>query len=372
MKTVSVKLYNSKRNRKLKRVINAAGLTWNHLIALYRRFYRLFKKQPHKFAIQKLLTKLKKLSRFSYMSKLNSQALQDVVDRINRSYTLFFSNLKRGKKCSPPSFRKVKKYKSFTLKQSGFKLLEGNSIEIQKQKYRFFKSREIQGKIHTLTIKRDSLGDIYLYFVVDSVSIENQTTSGEIVGLDFGLKTFLTTSDGERIESPLFFNQNSKLIRKAHRRLSRKKKGSKNREKALKDLARIYKKSVNQREDFQWKLARSLCQRFEIICIEDLNIVGMKRIWGRKISDLSFSSFVNKLEWMSEKFGVSIRKIDRFYASSQICSKCGYRNSKTKDLSVREWECPECGAIHDRDINAAINILKVGATTFGGDKVRLA
>ena len=233
-------------------------------------------------------------------------------------------------------------------------------IVIQGQNYRYFQSRKISGKIKTVTIKRDSLGDFYCYLVTDAKDFVVETHTGESVGFDFGLKTFLTASDGKDIISPLFFAQNSTLIKNACKKLSHKVKGSNNRRKAKLNLARLYKKSFNQRHDFHFKLARQLCLEYEKICIEDLNLKAMQRLWGRKISDLAFSEFVNILKYQATKFGVEIIEVDRFFASSQICSNCGFQNSAVKDLKIREWICPQCGVKHNRDRNAAINILNFG------------
>lgn len=181
-----------------------------------------------------------------------------------------------------------------------------------------------------------------------------------VVDSTISTESLSTASDGKDIISPLFFAQNSTLIKNACKKLSRKVKGSNNRRKAKLNLARLYKKSFNQRRDFHLKLARQLCLEYEKICIEDLNIKAMQRLWGRKISDLAFSEFVNILKYQSTKFGVEIIEVDRYFASSQICSICGYKNSDVKDLKIREWKCPQCGTKHNRDRNAAINIMKNG------------
>ena len=158
MKTYKFKLYSSKRNKKLHRQINIAGSVYNHCIALHRRYYRLFKKSLRAFSLSKHLTKLKKITKYSHWNLVGSQAIQDISERISRAYALFFRNLKQNIKTAPPCFKKIRKYKSFTLKQAGYKYTgQDNSIIIQKQKYHFFKSREIEGKICTVTVKRDSL-----------------------------------------------------------------------------------------------------------------------------------------------------------------------------------------------------------------------
>jgi len=214
LKTFCFKLYKSDKNSVLRKQINSAGLIYNHCIALHKRYYKIFGKYLKRNFLQKHLVKLKKLEKFLYLKKIGSQAVQDITDRIDRAFQLFFRKVKRKIRCSPPNFKKVKNYKSFTLKQSGWKLDEENfSVIINGQK-----------KIKTITIKRDSLGDIYIYFVTDAKVFEVETRTGERVGFDFGLKNFLTSSDGKIISSPLFFAKNSKLIAKANKNLSRKKK----------------------------------------------------------------------------------------------------------------------------------------------------
>ena len=367
MKTYCFKLYKSKKNKNLHRQIGAAGLIYNHCIALHRRYYRLYHKSLNLYALQKHLTKLKKRPRFSYMKEIGSQAVQDVTERIDRAYRLFFRNLKRKVRTAPPSFKKVKKYKSYTLKQAGWKLLEGNAVQIGTQKYRYFKSRVIEGVVKTVTIKRDALGDIYLYFVCETAENEVLARTGKSVGYDFGLTQFLTASDGNDKQAPLFFKKNMAAIQKAGKALARKQKRSNHRKKARLALARVYKKTANQRKDLHYKLANAICEEYALVCIEDLNLKGMQKRWGRKVSDYGFASFVSILEYQASKMGTIVQEVDRYYASSQTCHICGARNPATKDLHVREWTCPHCGTVHDRDRNAAMNILKVGASTFFGE-----
>ena len=307
------------------------------------------------------MTKLKKLSKFGYLLEYGSQAVQDVAERINRAFELFFGNLKRKVRCSPPKFKKVRRYRSFTLKQAGWKLDEDSHIlTINGQNYKYFQSRRIIGKVKTVTIKRDSLGDIYVYFVTDAKEIEVDTRTGKSVGFDFGLKKFLTASDGNDVTTSLFFAKNSKATAQASRELSRKRTGSNNRRRARLHLARLHKKAANQRHDFHFKLARRLCLEYDTICIENLNVKAMQRLYGKKISDLAFGDFVRILKYESTKFGTLIVEVGRFFASSQLCSHCGEKNPQVKDLKIRQWICPKCDAEHDRDRNAAINILQEG------------
>lgn len=158
----------------------------------------------------------------------------------------------------------------------------------------------------------------------------------------------------------MFFVQNSAVIKSACKKLSHKRKGSKNRQKAVLTLARLYRKTFNQRHNFHFKLARQLCLVYETICIEYLNIKEMQRLYGKKIGDLAFSEFVNILKYTATKFGVKVIEVDRYFASSQIYHCCGYKNPEVKDLNVREWVCPNCETKHDQNRNAAKNILNFG------------
>lgn len=361
MKTFCFKLYKAAHNIKLHKQINAAGLTYNHCLALHNRYYKLFGKFLNQNKLKKHLTKLKKIPKFSYLLKFGSQAVQDVVERINRAFDLFFGNLKRKVRCSPPKFKKVRRYKSFTLKQAGWNLDEENhTLTINGHGYKYFQSRRISGKVRTVTIKRDSLGDIYVFLVTDAKEMEVETRTGQRVGFDFGLKTFLTASDGKDVTSPLFFAENAKSIAKASRELSRKRRDSNNRRRARLHLIKLHKKAANQRHDFHFKIARKLCLEYDTICIENLNVKAMQRLWGRKISDLAFSDFVKILKYEATKFGTLIVEVDRYFASSQLCHCCGEKNPQVKNLKVRQWKCPKCGAEHDRDRNAALNILREG------------
>ena len=257
------------------------------------------------------------------------------------------------------------KYRSYTLKQTGWKLDEQQGrIRLGKKWYGYFQSRRIEGKVKTVTVKRDAVGDIYVYLVCDVQCVPVATRTGKSVGFDFGLKKFLTGSDGNDIVSPDFFMQNAKRIKAKSRKLSRKQKDSHNRKRARLELARVYRKLENQRHDFHFKLARRLCEEYAYICLETA------RLWGRKIHSLGFSEFVKILEYEATKFGTQIIFVPQFYPSSQVCHVCGYKNEAVKNLKVREWKCPSCQTHHDRDRNAAMNIHMVGTSAISGDAVR--
>ena len=364
MKTFCLKLYKSKKNWVLYDQITLAGEIYNHCIALHKRYYRLYNKSLNVYALINHITKLKKMSRYKHWKQLGSQAIQDIAERIDKAYKLFFRNQKHGIKSGTPHFKKRINYKSYTLKQCGYKLLENNRIKIGNKIFKYFKSQEIEGNIKTLTVKRDKLGDIYLYIVTDTENLKVAPRTGEIVGCDFGLKTFLTVSNGEDIESPLFFHQNSNAVRKANRNLSKKQRLSNNRRKARKSLERLHKCIANQRSDFHWKLANELTDKYDFMFFENLNIKAMQMLWGKKICDLGFSAFLLKLKYLASVKGKTIFCIGRFEPSSKTCSVCGYIY-KDLELKEREWRCPECETRHDRDRNASYNILRVGTSTLG-------
>ncbi|ARV59831.1 transposase [Nostocales cyanobacterium HT-58-2] len=361
MKTLKFKLYSHKRNRYLKRSINAAGVIYNHCIALHRRYYKMWGKHLSCTKLQSHIAKLRKHNPF--WQSVGSQAVQDICQRIEKAYQLFFKYNKKGVR--PPGFKKVKKYKSFTLKQAGYKFLGGNRVRIKNRVYQFWKSREIEGIVKTLTIKRTPLGELFMVVVVDNCpESEAQFTTGRIAGFDFGLKTFLTCSNGSLIESPQLFKQSLNAIKKASKQHSKKLKGSFNRERARKNLVRKYEDISNARRDWFWKLAHDLTNSFDVLCFETLNLKAMQRLWGRKISDLAFGEFLQILEWVAKKKGKQLIFVSQWYPSSKTCSNCGHVLEKL-DLSIREWRCPSCQSVNGRDENAAKNICTVGASTVG-------
>lgn len=314
----------------------------------------------------KHIAKLRK--RIIYWQKVGSQAVQDIIQRIEKAYKLFFKQHNKGTR--PPNFKKRKKYKSFTLKQAGYKFISDNKIIIGKQLFKFSLSRKIEGKIKTLTVKRNSLGELFIMVVTDYVQESFAPVTGKIAGWDFGLKTFLTGSDGTTVDSPLFFNQSRNRLRVASRNLSSKKKGSNNWYKAKDTLNRVYEDVSNKRKDWFWKLAHKLTNEYDVLIFEDLNLDGMKRLWGRKVSDLSFATFLEILQTVATNKGKVVHFVDRFYPSSKTCSYCGYIN---KELSLRDriWDCKNCGTTGiQRDWNASVNLLRVGASTLELGDVR--
>ena len=203
IKTYKFKLYKTKRLKHLRLLINIAADIYNHSIAVHKRYYRLYHKSLNKFVLQKHITKLKKLSRYSSWNELGSQSVQEITERIDNGYKKFF----RHENKRPPTFKKKSKYKSFTFKgKVGYKL-NGNTLLINGKDYKLWLSRELDGDIKTLTVKRDALGDFYILITLDDYLTKVHTASGKSVGMDFGLKTFLTIFDGNVInkkESPCY------------------------------------------------------------------------------------------------------------------------------------------------------------------------
>ncbi|MEO1670223.1 MAG: transposase, partial [Cyanobacteria bacterium J06631_2] len=281
MKTYKLKLYRHKRNKYLHYSINASASIYNHCIALHKRYYKMFSKHLNQYRLMKHIAKLRK--RIEYWQQVGSQAMQDIIQRIEKAYKLFFKQHSKGTR--PPNFKKRRKYKSFTLKQAGYKFISDNKIRIGKQLFKFSLSRKIEGKIKTLTVKRNSLGELFILVVTDYVQESFAPVTGKIAGWDFGLKTFLTGSDNTLIESPLFFSQSRNSLKAASKHLSSKKKGSNNWYKAKDNLNRVYEDISNRRKDWFWKLAHDLTDKYDVLIFEDLNLDGMKRLWGRKVSD---------------------------------------------------------------------------------------
>lgn len=372
MKTYKFKLYRQKKNKHLHQQIDIAGLIYNHCIALHRRYYKLTGKSLDLYMLQRHITKLKKLPKYKHWNLVGSQAIQDVAERIDKGYKLFFGNLKRKVRTSPPSFKKVKRYSSFTLKQAGWKLLDKNRIRIQGMVYKFSKSREIPSGVKTVTVKRDALGNLFLYFVVDEpINQNNQAMTGNSAGFDFGLKTFLTASNGKTIESPLYYREAMAELKQAQQNLSRKVKFSGGWKKARMVVTRIHQRVVNKRRDWFFKVSHFLTDQFDHLFFEDLNMKGMQAMWGRKSSDLARSEFMSILDYIASTKGKVVHLVDRWFPSSKTCHDCGHVY-KELQLSEREWICQGCGLVHERDLNAALNIHSEGASSLRLGDVRPA
>lgn len=352
------KLYRTKKTKHLNMMLKEACFVWNHALALQKRYYKIFGKYITESKMQKHFEKRIK------RNLLHSDTTIEILQRLDAAYSRFFKHVSNR----PPKFKSVDNFSSIVFKRNGGYSLSGNTFTVYKinKTFKFWLSRVYNGKIKRLILKRNSVGDYCIIIVLDK---QNDTIrkshNGASIGIDFGLKTYMTLSNGTEIKNPQFFKMGLELLRKKSRKLSKSKKGSNNRNRKKKDIARIYKRISNKRNDFQWKLAHKLCIEYDKIFIEDLNMIDMCKRWGRKTHDLAHAEFVAKLESVSKKYGVVVHKIDRFYPSSKTCT-CGFVNNQLK-LSDRQWVCPECGAIHNRDILAANNILRRGIYELESD-----
>ena len=405
MKTYQFKLHRTPHLRELDRLIGMCRHYYNHAIAVHKRRYGLFKnhfpegkKHLSMYQLSRHMNKMKDHpnKKYAFWNMINSVTRTQILKKIDVGYKRFYSDQKKGiNSTGTPTFKGRDSYNSFMLgvrppnKSSkdnnnipkGWRLNSNNSIEIDMKrdndysakngyyrKYYYFKSREVLGNIKTITIKRDKLEDYYMNIVTDYVEKIDAGFTRQAVGFDFGLKKFLTSSDLKDVESPLFFKETLKKIQKASKSLSKKKKGSGNRKRAKENLARLHRKIRNQRNDFQWKLANQIADQYDYIFFEDLNIKGMQMLWGKKINDLSFASFVEKMKQIALKKDKMVHFIDRFYPSSKTCSNCGEINEELT-LETRKWDCESCNTHHDRDRNASINILMFGSNEMSVENV---
>ncbi|MCL5998706.1 MAG: transposase, partial [Chloroflexi bacterium] len=223
VKQFTYKIYRKPKNKHLHRLVNLHALLYNHCIALHKRYYWLTGRHLNQYALMRHIAKLKTRAGFAWIGGLGSQSVQDVIQRIERGYALFFKENKRGnKRIRPPTFRPVRQYRSFTLKQTGWKLVADNILQIDGRRHKFALSRPMAGQIKTVTIKRDAVGDFWVCFACEVETIPILASTGETGGMDFGLKTFLTLDTGAQIQSPQCFKANSAAVARANRNLSRK------------------------------------------------------------------------------------------------------------------------------------------------------
>jgi len=366
MKAYKYELYHQDPLIKIGNLIDDLHSVHVHLLRLQRRYYDMFGKYAFFSRICDHITKLKRTTK-PHWNQLPSQAIQQVAKRIDLGYQRFFDNIEdrkkglRNKKVGRPKIKPNHKYNSVTFTQAGYKIVENRlTLNCLDTTFTFWKHRKWTGEIKTATIKRDKVGDYHLYIVCENPKpTKKLPLTGNEAGADFGMKTFLTLSDGIKIFSPQFYKQSLNAIRSANKALSRKQYLSNGWFRAKRHLARVHKKVADQRRDWFFKLALRFVRRYDNIALETLNLDGMKKLWGRKVSDIAFGEFSLILKWTCAKYGKVFSKSGQWQATTKPCSDCGFKN-EALTLDDRHWTCPSCGAEHDRDINAAINILRVG------------
>ena len=300
------------------------------------------------------LTQLKKYPEFEWLKDINSQSLQVALRNLDTAYNNFFN-----KRTEFPKFKKKCNKQSFGVPQK-FQIHD-NMLDIPKCKGIKIKlHRDMEGVMKSITISRTPSGK-YFAAVLCELDIPEPVFTGNEIGIDYGIKTFVTTSDGKMIESPNYLRKSEKKLKKLQRSFSKKQPNAQNRYKAQKQLARQHEKVSNQRQDFLHKLSKQLISDNQAIYIESLAIRNMIKLHtlAKSISDSGWNTFVNMIKYKGQWYGCRIIEIDRWFPSSKRCHICGYINDNLT-LSDRSWLCPECNTDHDRDVNASINILTFG------------
>ena len=315
----------------------------------------------------KELTQLKK--EYTWLKEVDSIALQQSLKDLDRAFKNFFSG-----KYNFPKFKSKRKARLSYRTQKFIRPSGSTNIEINDNKIklpklswvRFAKSKEVKGKINNVTVSKSKVGKYYISINVSQVLVTTVKDNQGKLGLDLGIKDFLTTSNGEHISNPRHLSKYQDKLAKLQRRLAKKQKFSNNWYKLKKKIAKVHTKIKNVRLDFLHKLSTRLVKENQLLVIEDLNVKGMIKNskLAKHIADCSWSKFTTMLEYKGKWYDCILHKVNRFFASSQTCNICGTKNPKVKDLSVRDWTC-SCGATHNRDTNASLNLLKQGKLDLG-------
>ena len=296
---------------------------------------------------------------YSFLKEVDSLALSNAQLNRNAAFKSFFSH-----KSGFPKFKSKRNDQSYTTNNQGSVKISDNHryISIPKcSRIRIKMHRYFEGTIKSITVSMTTDNKYYMSLLVET-EVEPLEPLNHMIGLDLGLKDLIVDSNGNKYKNHKYLTKSQNKLAKEQRKLSRMVKGSHNRNKQRIKVARLHKHIQNQRNDYLHKLSKSIVDENQVICLEDLKVKNMMNDskLARNISDVSWSRLVSMLIYKANWYGRTIVKVPKDYPSSQLCSRCGYKNSITKDLTIRKWVCPKCGSIHDRDINAAKNILSKG------------
>jgi len=330
---------------------------YNETLATRKNAYEQEGRSVSYYETKKLLPQWKEEK--PELKNVYSQVLQEAVKRVDLAFQAFFRRVQNGEKPGYPRFRGRGRYDSFTYTQFGFSLKPGilHLSKIGDVKIKLH--RPIEGEIRRVSIRRMPTGKWFASFLVDVEPDEPLPKTGLSIGVDVGLKSFITLSNGEHVDNPRFFVHEEKALAKAQRRLSKTEKGTPERAKALKVVRRIHERIANKRDDFVRKLSLELVRSYDLIAFEDLNVQEMMRnhCLSKHIADAAWNKLITTTTYKAEWAGKRVVLVNP-NGTSQICSGCG--QVVQKDLSERVHSCPSCGLTLDRDHNAALNILRLG------------